>query len=107
MQKGIRRKVFGTAKKPRLCVYKSNRYIYAQIVDDQASQTLASVSSQKKKMRDHNCKSVKIAERLGQELGGKAKALGIEELVFDRSGYPYEGRVRILAEGVRQEGLRF
>jgi len=102
----VRKKIFGTAKRPRLCIYKSNRYIYAQIIDDEGGHTLAFVSSQKRNKTGHNCKSLQIAGILGQELGKKIKALGIEELIFDRSGYPYGGRVRALAEGVRQEGLR-
>lgn len=103
----IRKKIFGLANRPRLCVYKSNRYIYAQVIDDERGCTLAFVSSQKRDKTSHNCKSLSIAEALGQELGKKVRALGIEELVFDRSGYPYEGKMKALAEGARQEGLRF
>ncbi|MEA1965445.1 MAG: 50S ribosomal protein L18 [Candidatus Aerophobetes bacterium] len=104
-RKRIRRKIFGTEDKPRLSVYKSNRYLYAQLINDERGETLASVSSVKE---ERFCaKDLKIAEKLGKELAKKAKDKGINQLVFDRSGYPYYGRIKALAENLRKEGLKF
>lgn len=106
-KKRIRKKVSGTSLKPRLSVYKSNRYLYAQLIDDIEGKTLASHSSLKhKKDGSYNCKDVEIARKIGRELGEIAKKKGIEKIVFDRSGYPHQGRIRALAEGVREAGLK-
>ena len=104
-KKRIRRKIFGTEDKPRVSVYKSNRYLYAQLINDEQGETLASVSSVKE--GGFCAKNLKTAEKLGKELGKKAKDKGINQLVFDRNGYPYHGRIKSLAEGLRKEGLKF
>lgn len=109
-KKGIRKKIYGTSDRPRLCVYKSNRYIYAQIIDDTKGITLLSLSSliyKKDKQDKSNYKSVEIARRLGEDLGKLAIQKGIKKAVFDRSGYPYHGRIKALADGVRKQGVEF
>ena len=109
-KKGIRKKIYGTSDRPRLCVYKSNRYIYAQIIDDTKGITLLSLSSliyKKDKQDKSNYKSVEIARRLGEDLGKLAIQRGIKKVVLDRSGYPYHGRIKALADGVRKQGVEF
>lgn len=108
-RKRVRKKVFGTPYKPRLCVYKSNRYIYAQLIDDIQGITVASASSlrqdgEKEKM---NYKSVEDAEKVGENLGKIAAQKGIKKLVFDRSGYPYCGKIKVIADKVREQGIKF
>ncbi len=99
----IRRKVLGTAEVPRLCVYRSNKAIYVQIIDDSKGATLLSISSQG---IDKGTKS-EIAKQVGKALAEKAVANGIESVKFDRNGYLYHGRVKNLAEGAREGGLKF
>ncbi len=92
----VRAKISGTSARPRLSVFRSNRYIYAQIIDDQEKRTLVSFSD------------LKMTEgTVGKELAKRAKAKGIETVVFDRGGYLYTGRVKALAEGAREGGLIF
>ncbi|MBE0478060.1 50S ribosomal protein L18 [Candidatus Aerophobetes bacterium] len=107
-KKRIRKKIEGTYDKPRLCVYKSNRYIYAQLVDDIRGVTVASASSIKYKEKDkQNCKSAGVARKIGQDLGKIIADKGIKRLVLDRSGYPYHGIVKALAEGIREKEIEF
>ncbi|MEQ9467680.1 MAG: 50S ribosomal protein L18 [Ekhidna sp.] len=101
---GIRRKVSGTADRPRVSVFKSNKGIYAQLIDDINGKTLASAST--KEIGKVNL-NVEIAKEVGKKLAENAKKVGIESVVFDRGGYPYHGRVRSLAEGAREGGLKF
>ena len=99
----VRARVFGTAEKPRLCVYRSLLYIYAQVIDDEKGQTLVSVT-------DHKVEGGKKSEKaakVGEEIAKKATAKGITEVVFDRGGCRYQGRVKALAEGARKGGLKF
>lgn len=104
VKRGIRGKISGTGERPRLSVFRSNRHIYAQLVDDVAGRTLASASSQE---ADITGKSpVEISKAVGTRLAGNAKEAGIAVAVFDRNGYRYHGRVRALAEGVREGGLQ-
>ena len=98
----IRAKVSGTAKRPRLAVYKSNRYVYAQLIDDVRGVTLASVDS-----RIHKGTTSEGAVIVGTEIATKAKTAGIKEVVFDRGGFKYQGIVAILADAARAEGLTF
>ncbi|MCI2069163.1 MAG: 50S ribosomal protein L18 [Bacilli bacterium] len=98
-------KIHGTASRPRVSVFRSNRQIYAQIVDDDARKTLAEANSQKMGLTDGATKEG--ATKVGAELAKKAKELGITEIVFDRSGYIYHGRVQALADAMRQGGLKF
>ncbi|UCH78446.1 MAG: 50S ribosomal protein L18 [Candidatus Coatesbacteria bacterium] len=104
----VRRKVRGTAQKPRVCVFRSLRHIYAQIVDDYANRTLAAASSLDPELRGKvNGGNVEGATAVGQALANRAAAAGIAEVVFDRGGYQYHGRVKALAEGAREGGLKF
>jgi len=102
----IRKKVVGTSQRPRLRVYKSNKHIYAQIIDDTKGHTLAASSTKTCDCAGAEGK-VSQAERVGQDIAAKAKAKGIESVVFDRGGYIYHGRVKALSEGARQGGLLF
>lgn len=99
----IRKKVFGTGKRPRLCVFKSAKFIYGQIVDDDKGQTLVSSSS----LKSGKSLTKESAKKVGLDLAKKAKDKKITGVVFDRGGYVYHGRVRSLAEGAREGGLKF
>src|SRR5215208_6751288 len=101
----VRAKVHGSAERPRISVFRSNRGIFAQLVDDDAGQTLASVSWTEADLR--SLKPLEQANRAGALLAERAKAAGIEAAVFDRGGYQYHGRVKALAEGAREGGLNF
>jgi large subunit ribosomal protein L18 len=101
----VRAKVRGTAERPRISVFRSNRGIFAQLVDDDAGRTLAAVSWTEADLR--GLKSLDQARRAGELLADRAKAAGLETAVFDRGGYKYHGRVRALAEGAREGGLSF
>ena len=105
IKRRIRKIVSGTASKPRLSVYRSNKEIYAQLVDDVSGVTLASVSS-----RDKNIKATTKAEAatlVGKTIAEKAAKTGVETVAFDRNGYLYHGRVKVLAEAAREAGLKF
>lgn len=102
----VRRKLNGTVDRPRLTVYRSNRYIYAQVVDDVAGRTLAAASSQEKDLRDSNL-TVETAAKVGSLVGERAKDAGISTVIFDRSGYKFHGRVKALADAARDAGLEF
>ena len=105
----VRKKVSGTAARPRLCVYRSTNHIYAQVIDDVKGNTLCAASTVEKDI------AAKVAERsksdaakvVGAAIAEKAQALGIKEVVFDRGGYLYTGRVQALADGAREAGLEF
>ncbi|MDR5709177.1 MAG: 50S ribosomal protein L18 [Armatimonadota bacterium] len=105
----IRKKVFGTAERPRLSVFRSLKHIYAQLIDDERGHTLTAASTLDLEIRDQLKGLTKIEQSrlVGQLLARRAKAKGIERVVFDRGGYKYHGRVRALAEGARGEGLEF
>ena len=103
----VRKKVFGTSVKPRLNVYRSTNYIYAQVIDDVTGTTLCSASSLALK-KDLGSKSkTEQAKAVGADVAAKALKLGLSEVVFDRGGYIYTGRVAALAEGAREAGLKF
>ena len=99
----VRRKILGTSEMPRLTVYRSNRYIYAQLIDDTKGFTLCSASSLKlnKKL------TCETAKEVGETIGKFAVEKGIKSIVFDRNGYKYHGRVKALADGARSAGLQF
>ena len=99
----VRRKVRGTAERPRLAVYRTNRHIYAQLVDDRAARTLASASDLDITEGEKRARATEV----GKALAELAKAAGVERAVFDRGGRLYHGRVKALAEGAREGGLRF
>ncbi len=101
----VRAKVSGTAERPRIAVFRSNRGIFAQLIDDDAGRTLAAVNWTESDLRE--LKPLEQASRAGALLAERAKAAGVEAAVFDRGGYQYHGRVKALAEGAREGGLRF
>jgi large subunit ribosomal protein L18 len=101
----VRAKVRGTAERPRLSVYRSNRGVFAQLIDDDAGRTLASVSWTEPELRELG--SMEQAKRAGQLLAERAKGAGVESCVFDRGGYRFHGRVAAIAEGAREGGLKF
>lgn len=104
-QRRIRSKISGTATRPRLAVFRSNRGIFAQLVDDEAGRTVASASWLQ--LRAFTGTKTEQAREVGRALAGAAKAAGVTSCVFDRGGYLYHGRVKALAEGAREEGLEF
>jgi large subunit ribosomal protein L18 len=101
---GIRRKISGTSETPRISVFKSNRAIYAQVVDDQKGHTLAWASSRELGKDSVN---VEVSKEVGKKLAEKALAAGLSSVVFDRNGYPYHGKIKALADGAREAGLKF
>ena len=105
----VRKKVFGTAERPRLSVFRSNRQIYAQLIDDTAGATLVAASSMTKAMRDQLTRAGnrKAAEAVGEVLAKKALDVGIKLVCFDRGSYRYHGRVKSLADAARKAGLVF
>ncbi|HAD98802.1 MAG TPA: 50S ribosomal protein L18 [Cryomorphaceae bacterium] len=106
IKKRIRKTVTGTAERPRLSVFRSNNEIYAQIIDDVAGKTLAAASSLEKDF-DKGGNRSEVAKKVGQRIAEKAVAAGLEHVTFDRGGYLYHGRVKSLAEGAREGGLKF
>ena len=98
----VRKKVIGTPQRPRLAVYRSNRYIYAQLIDDEAGKTLVAVSSLGEK-KDSG--PTEQAKAVGEQLAARAKEAGITSVTFDRAGFKYHGRVRAVADGAREGGL--
>lgn len=104
IKRRVRRNIFGTAERPRLSVYRSNKEIYAQLVDDNAGVTLASASSREKV---EGATKTEIANSVGKLIAEKAKSKGVETIVFDRNGFVYHGRIKALAEGAREGGLKF
>lgn len=105
----MRSKIFGVSSRPRICVFKSNKHIYAQLIDDENNKVLASFSSLCKEFREKDLKGSNVEGALfvGETLAKKAVAKGIKKVVFDRGGYPYHGRVKALAEGMRKAGMEF
>ncbi|MDO6738455.1 50S ribosomal protein L18 [Wenyingzhuangia sp. 2_MG-2023] len=106
IKRRIRKISVGTAARPRLSVFRSNKEIYAQLVDDNTGITLVSVSSRDKEIEAKGNK-VEVAALVGKSIGEKAKSAGIETVAFDRNGYLYHGRVKSLAEAAREAGLKF
>lgn len=103
----IRAKVSGSSDRPRMSVYRSNRDIYVQLVDDLTGKTVLAVSSRDKGVASEKGNKTEIANQVGKLVAERAKEAGIETVVFDRNGYLYHGRVKALAEGAREEGLKF
>ena len=101
----IRRKVRGSGEKPRLAIYRSLNHIYAQVIDDQHGQTLVSASSTEKDLRGATGGNLEAARRIGQVIAERALAKGIENVVFDRGGYLYHGRIKALTDAARAAGL--
>ena len=105
--KRIRNRIKGTSSVPRLNVFRSNAHIYAQIIDDEKSETLVSASSIDKELKLENGSNIEAAKQVGELIAKRALAKKIEKVVFDRGGYLYHGRVKALAESARAAGLKF
>ena len=104
IKRGIRAKISGTANKPRLAVFRSNKDIYAQVIDDVSGATIVSFGTLK---ADFKGSKVDVSKEAGKKLAELAVSKGVSEVVFDRGGYLYHGRVKSLAEGAREGGLKF
>jgi large subunit ribosomal protein L18 len=102
----VRKSVHGTDSRPRLAVFRSNKHIYAQVIDDDRGHTIASASSKESAVKAKTL-DVEAATAVGKLVGARAKDAGVSEVVFDRGGFRYHGRVKALAEGARESGLEF
>jgi large subunit ribosomal protein L18 len=106
----VRKRVQGSAERPRLAIYKSLRYIYAQVIDDERGVTLAQANSSDPAIREavgNSTASKDAAKRVGELVAERAKDKGVDKVVFDRGGYIYHGRIQALADGAREKGLQF
>ena len=101
----VRKRVVGSAERPRLAVFRSNRHIYAQVIDDVAGRTLAAASTAEPSLREGSTGNTEAAKAVGQLVGERAKAAGVAKVVFDRGGFRYHGRVAALCDGAREAGL--
>jgi large subunit ribosomal protein L18 len=101
----VRKKVHGTAARPRLAVFRSNHHVYVQAIDDDAGHTLATASTVEAELRGLSGKPVEVAKQVGKRVGDRLRAQGVESVVFDRGGFRYHGRVAAVAEGAREAGL--
>lgn len=107
IRKRIRKIVSGTAEKPRMSVFRSNKEIYVQIIDDLTGKTLLAASSKEKEIAGKKVKKIEQAKSVGKLVAERAQKSGIQNVVFDRGGYLYHGRVKMLAEAAREGGLKF
>jgi len=109
LRKRIRDRVKGTPDRPRVHVFKSNAYVYLQVIDDSAGTVLLTASTLEKDLREKSksAKNKKVSGLLGETLGKRLRAKKIEQVVFDRGVYPYHGRIKAVAEAMRKEGIRF
>ena len=103
----LRKRVSGTAARPRLCVFRSAKHIYAQVIDDARHMTLAAASSSEPRLRGESGVKTARARAVGALIAERARGAGVEQVVFDRGGYVYHGRVKALADGAREAGLSF
>ncbi|MDA2935653.1 50S ribosomal protein L18 [Patescibacteria group bacterium AH-259-L05] len=103
----VRAKVYGTKKRPRLCVFRSHKYIYAQLIDDDNGHTLVSVHTAGVSSKNKKLTKTQVSYEIGKLLAEKAKKKKITSVVFDRGGYKYHGRVKAVADGAREGGLTF
>ncbi|MEO8719641.1 MAG: 50S ribosomal protein L18 [Ginsengibacter sp.] len=103
----IRKKISGSATKPRLSVFRSNKDVYVQLIDDASGTTIASASSRQKDIAAQTGNKVTTSKMVGEAIAKKSQELGIKDVVFDRSGYLYHGRIKAVAEGAREGGLIF
>ena len=109
-QRRVRNRIQGNAQRPRLAVFKSLRYVYAQLIDDQTGTTLAQANSRESQILDQlkeGAGSAVAAKSVGETLAERAADLGIKQVVFDRAGFVYHGKIRALADGAREKGLQF
>lgn len=107
IRKSIRNKIQGTEEKPRLAVFRSNKHIVAQLINDEIGHTMAAIATSDKELADEKAKKSDLARKAGELLAKKAVDAGISQVVFDRGGYQYHGRVKAFAEGARKGGLKF
>ncbi|WP_337085006.1 50S ribosomal protein L18 [Elizabethkingia anophelis] len=107
IKRRVRGKISGSAELPRLSVFKSNKEIYAQLVDDKSGKTLVAASSREKDLANEKGSKTEISTLVGKKIAEKAIAAGIGSVVFDRNGFVYHGRVKALADGAREGGLKF
>ncbi|MEM7381117.1 MAG: 50S ribosomal protein L18 [Bacteroidota bacterium] len=107
IRRRIRKVSFGTSERPRLSVFRSNKEIYAQIIDDTKGETLASASSRDKELSKAKGTKSEIAAEVGKAIAEKAQKAGVETVAFDRGGNLYHGRIKALADGAREAGLKF
>ena len=107
IKRRVRKNISGTAERPRLSVYRSNKEIYAQLIDDINGVTLASASSREKEIAGTDGNKTEISSKVGKALAEKAKSAGVENVIFDRNGFIYHGRIKALADGAREGGLKF
>ncbi len=105
IKRRIRKKVSGNTNRPRMTIYRSNSSVYVQLVDDLKGHTIMSASS--RELSDKKSINIELASQVGKRIAEKAVAAGIEKVVFDRNGYLYHGKVKALAEGAREGGLKF
>ena len=104
----VRKKIHGTAARPRLAVFRSNKHLSVQVIDDDAGTTLAAASTNESELRSAGTgSSVEAATKIGELIGERAKAAGIEKVVFDRGGFAYHGRIAAVASAAREAGLEF
>lgn len=107
IKRRIRKKVFGAADRPRMSVYRSNKQIYVQLIDDKTGHTMVAASSREEEIAAQKVTKIEQAALVGKAIASKAKEAGIEEVVFDRNGYLYHGRIKSLADAAREGGLKF
>lgn len=109
IRKRIRKKIRGTSERPRVCVFKSNRYVYTQAINDESSRVLVSAATLEKefKQKNKNYKKIEACKNLGHIMGKRLKEKNINKIVFDRGIYPYHGRIKAVAEAMRKEGIIF
>ncbi|MGO3048454.1 50S ribosomal protein L18 [Staphylococcus casei] len=103
----VRTKLSGTAEKPRLNIYRSNKHIYAQVIDDINGKTLAQASTQETELASETGSKVELSAKVGETVAKRANEKGVKAIVFDRGGYLYHGRVKALADAARENGLEF
>jgi large subunit ribosomal protein L18 len=103
----LRQRVRGTAERPRMCVFVSNRHLYVQFIDDDAQTTLAALNTQSEQLGAQGKSTVDVAKKLGAQSAQLALDKGIRQVVFDRGGFSYRGRIKVLADAAREAGLQF
>lgn len=109
IKRRVRKRVFGTSERPRLSVFRSLRYIYVQIIDDEREHTLVAASTLQKELRGRlrNTKNLEAAKEVGRLIARRALEIGVKKVVFDRGAYRYHGRIKALADAARETGLEF
>ena len=106
-QRGLRKRLFGVPERPRLAIFRSAKHIYAQVIDDLAGKTIASASTNEKAAKVDKGGNVKAAAAVGEKIAERAIGAGVKQVVFDRAGFRYHGRIKALADAARKGGLKF